>query len=391
VDAVVEGAVLRSGDQVRITAQLIYAPTDRHLWAKSYQRDLRNVLKLQGEVASAIANEIKIAVTTPERERLASAPPVVPAAYEAYLKGNYYWYQGAERDWLRARQYFEQAVQLDPNYAPAYAGLADYFWLTNELPPGIKMPKARQYALKALEIDPNLAGAHAALGAVRFFGDWNWPEAEREFKRALELDPASVDAHQRYADYLSEMNRADEALAEIRRTQMLDPLSLSTQVMMGWTLYFARRYDEAVEQCRKAVDLEPNSVNAHDCLGLSYLAKKMYEKAIDECQRAVSLSGNDPNRAVDLARAYASGGYEANARKVLDLWRVRAHRSYVPPSFFAQVYVALGDKKQGLAWLEKAYTERDPTLVQLAVDPAFDSVRPDPRFQDLMRRMHLSP
>jgi len=391
VDAVVEGAVLRSGDQVRITAQLIYAPTDRHLWAKSYQRDLRNVLKLQGEVANAIANEIKIAVTTPERERLAGAPAVVPAAYEAYLKGRYYWYQGTEHDWLRARQYFEQAAHLDPNYAPAYAGLADYFWLTDELPPGVKMLRARQLALKALEIDPNLAEAHAALGEVRFLGDWNWPESEREFKRALELDPASVEARRRYSDYLSEMNRAGEALAEIRQTQNLDPLSISTQVMMGWALYFARRYDEAVEQCRKAVDLEPNSVNARDCLGLSYLAEKMYEKAIEQCQRAVTLSGNDPNRAVDLARAYALAGYEANARKVLDIWRVRAHRGYVPPSFFAQIYVALGERKQGLAWLEKAYTEHDPYLTRLKVDPAFDPVRSDPGFQALMRRLSLPP
>lgn len=391
VDAIVEGTVLRAGDRVRINAQLIYAPTDRQLWTNSYERDQIDVLKLQGDVAGAIANEVRIAVTPQERERLASAPPVVPAAYEAYLKGRYHWYKGTEHDWLTARQYFEQAAQLDPNYAPAYAGLADYYWQTDELPPGIKMAKAKQYALKALEIDPNLAEAHASLGAVRYFGDWNWPEAEREYKRALELDSGSLEAHLRYSDYLSEMGRAEEALAEVRRTQKLDPLSVTTQVMVGWVLYFARRYDEAAEQCRNAVDLEPNFVGAHNCLGLSYLAKRMYGEAIQECQKAVSLSGNDSIRTVDLAQAYALSGNKAGARAVLNAWQAHEKQSYIPPYFFAQVYVALGEKDQGLAWLEKGYAERDIQLVVLTVDPAFDSVRSDPRFQDLMRRLKLPP
>jgi serine/threonine-protein kinase len=391
VDAIVEGTVLLAGDRVRINAQLIYAPADRQLWTHSYDRDLIDVLKLQGDVASAIADEVRIAVTPQERERLASALPVVPAAYEAYLRGRNHWYKGTEHDALEARQYFEQAAQLDPNYAPAYAGLADYYWLTVELPPGIKMPKARQYALKALELAPNLADAHTSLGAVRFLADWNWPEAEKEYKRALNLDPGNVEAHRLYADYLSEMGRTEEALAEVRRAQELDPLSISTQVMIGWTLYFARRYDEAIDQCRKVVDLEPNSVNAHNCLGLSYLAKRMYGKAIEECQKAVSLSGNDPERAVDLARSYALSGNKAGARSVLNAWLAHEKQTYIPPYFFAQVYVALGEKDQGLAWLEKAYTERDPQLVPLTVDPAFDSVRSEPRFQDLMRRLELPP
>jgi tetratricopeptide (TPR) repeat protein len=198
-----------------------------------------------------------------------------------------------------------------------------------------------------------------------------------------------VEAHRLYSDYLSEMGRAEEALDEVRKTQKLDPLSISTQVMMGWTLYYARKYDQAVEQCRKVVDLEPNSVNAHDCLGLSYLAKRNYEKAIEEGQMAVSLSGNDLARAVDLAWADALSGNRAGARNVLNEWHVNEKRSYIPPYFFAQVHVALGEKDQGLAWLEKAYTERDSHLVQLTVDPAFDSIRSDPRFQDLMRRLEL--
>jgi tetratricopeptide (TPR) repeat protein len=391
VDAVIEGSVLSSGDRVRITAQLIQGTTDKHLWAKSYERDARDALKLQGDVAGAIADEIRIAVTPQERARLTSAPPVIPAAYEAYLKGRFYSHRGTEHDWQQARQYFEQAAQIDPNYASAYAGLADYYWSTDALPPRVAMPKAKQYALKALELDPNLAEARTSLGAVRFFADWIWPEAERDFKRALELNPGDAEAHRIYSAYLSAMGRAEEALAESRRAQELDPLDISTQTTVGWTLYYARRYDQAVEQCDKILGLEPDSVGAHDCLGLSYLAKKMYEKAIAECQRAVDLSGNDLNRAVDLARAHALAGNKAAARQALNELRERASRSYVPPSLFAQAHLSLGEKRQGLAWLERAYAERDGYLAQLKVEPAYDSVRSEPAFQDLLRRLALPP
>jgi serine/threonine protein kinase/tetratricopeptide (TPR) repeat protein len=391
VDAVIEGSVLSSDNRVRITAQLIQGATDKHLWAKSYERDARDVLKLQGDVAGAIADEIRIAVTPQERARLTSAPPVIPAAYQAYLKGRYHWNKGTEHDKQQARQYFEQATQIDPNYASAYAGLADYYWSTDTLPPRVSMPKAKQYALKALEIDPTLAEAHTSLGAIRFLTDWNWPEAEKDFRRALELNPGYVEAHRMYSVYLSAMGRADEALAEIRRAQELDPLSIVTQITVGWTFYYARGYDQAVEQCGKILELEPNSVGARDCLGLSYLAKKMYEKAIAECQRAVDLSGNDLNRAVDLARAHALAGNKAAARKALNELRARARRSYVPPSLFAQIHLSLREKKQGLAWLETAYVDRDVYLAQLKVEPAFDSVRSDPAFRDLMRRLNLPP
>jgi len=391
VDAVIEGSVLSSGNRIRITAQLIQGSTDKHLWAQSYERDGRDVLKLQGDVASAIADEIRIAVTQQERARLTHAPPVIPAAYDAYLKGRYHWHKGTEQERQQARQYFEQAAQIDPNYASAYAGLADYYWSTDALPPRVAMPQAKQYALKALEIDPTLAEAHTSLGAVRFLGDWNWPEAEGQFKRALELSPGDVEAHRIYSAYLSAMGRGEEALAEARRAQELDPLSIPAQVTAGWTFYYARRYDQAVEQCGKMVDREPDFANAHDCSGLSYLAKKMYEKAIAECQRAVNLSGNDLNRAVGLARAQALAGNQAAARKALNELSARTRRSYVPASLFAQIHLGLGEKKQGLAWLETAYADRDQYLTRLKVEPAFDSVRSDPAFQDLMRRLGLPP
>jgi serine/threonine-protein kinase len=391
VDAVIEGSVLSSDNRVRITAQLIQGATDKHLWAQSYERDARDVLKLQSDVASAIADEIRITVTQRERARLTQAPPVIPAAYEAYLKGRYHWQQGTEHDWQQARQYFEQAAQIDPNYASAYAGLADYYLSTDELPPRVAMPKAKQYALKALEIDPTLAEAHTALGTVRFLADWNWSEAERDFRRALELNPGDVEAHRMYSVYLSAMGRGEEALAEIRRAQELDPLSIATQITVGWTSYYARRYDQAVEQCGKILESEPNSVGARDCLGLSYLAKEMYEEAIEQCQKAVNLSGNDLNRAVGLARAHALAGNTAEARNALKELRAQALRSYVPPSLFAQIHLSLGEKKQGLAWLETAYADRDVYLARLKVEPAFDSVRSDPGFRDLMRRLGLPP
>jgi eukaryotic-like serine/threonine-protein kinase len=391
VDAVVEGAVLRSGNQVRINAQLIYAPTDAYLWAKSYQGDLRNILKLQGNVAADVAREIKIAVTPPERERLSSGSPVNPAAYEAYLEGIYYSNGATEHDYLRAKQYFEQAAQIDPNYAPAYAGLSDYYTDTGVLAPGARMRQARRYALKALAIDPNLAEAHTALADVRWLADWNWPGAENEFRRALVLNPSDAQGHRDYAAYLVQIGMAENASAEISRARKLDPLSILTRVMNGWIFYYSRQYDKAVEQCRKAVGIEPNSAGAHDCLGLSYLAEKKYGPAIEECREAVSVSGNDLIRAVDLAQAYARAGNKAAARRMLNRWSASAKRSYVPPVFFARVYAALGQKNQALAWLESGYTGHDVYLVWIKADPAFDTLHSEPRFQDLLRRLGLTP
>jgi tetratricopeptide (TPR) repeat protein len=242
-----------------------------------------------------------------------------------------------------------------------------------------------------LEIDSNLAEAHTSLGAIRFLGDWDWPEAEREFRRALELNPGYAEAHRMYSAYLSAMGRDGEALAEVRRAQELDPRSTAAQITVGWTFYYSRHYDQALEQCGKILESQPDSAGAHDCVGLSLLAKNMYRKAIAECQRAVELSANDSNRAADLARAYALAGNQAQARKTLDELRAQARQGYVPPSLFAQIHLSLGEKKQGLAWLETAYAERDGYLAWLKVDPAFDSVRSDPAFHAVVRRLALPP
>ena len=390
VDAVVEGSVLRGGDRVRITAQLIDARADRHLWEESYERDLRDILALQSEVAAAIANKIQGALAPQEQERLAHTPPVSPAAHEAYLKGTYL-NRGTNEQRRKAREYFEQAVSIDPGYAPAYAGLADYYWATPELPAGVAMPEAKQYALKALDLDPTLVRAHTALAAVRFYGDWDWAAAEKEFKHALELNPSDAEAHRMYSIYSSALGRGEEALAEIRRAQQLDPLSNLTQITAGWTFYYARQYDRAVEQCRRVLGSDPNSDGGYDCLGSAYLAKGLYEEAIAASERTVSLSGSDPARVVGLARAYALAGRKAEAHKVLQELRQLSKGAYLPPCYFAAVHVALGENEQAFTWLEKAYRERDTYLTWLKVDEALDPLRPDPRFHELLSRVGLPP
>jgi len=390
VDAVIEGSVLRGGDRVRITAQLIDARADRHLWAESYERDLRDILALQSEVAGAIANKIQGALAPQEQGRLAHTPPVNPAAHEAYLKGTYL-NRGTNEQRRKAREYFEQAVSIDPGYAPAYAGLADYYWATPELPAGVAMPEAKQYALKALDLDPTLVRAHTALAAVRYYGDWDWAAAEKEFKRALELNPSDAEAHRMYSIYSSALGRGEEALAEIRRAQQLDPLSNLTQITAGWTFYYARQYDRAVEQCRRVLGSDPNSDGGYDCLGSAYLAKGLYEEAIAASERTVSLSGSDPARVVGLARAYALAGRKAEAHKVLQELRQLSKGAYLPPCYFAAVHVALGENEQAFTWLEKAYRERDTYLTWLKVDEALDPLRPDPRFHELLSRVGLPP
>jgi eukaryotic-like serine/threonine-protein kinase len=388
VDAVVEGTVFRSGNRVRITARLIDARTGAEIWGESYERDLRDVLALQSEVATTIAAAIQVSVTSQEQERLTAARPVNTEAFEAYLRGRYEWNKDTERGWHDARDYFEQAVKIDPKYAPAYSGLADYYWATDELPPSVAMPEAKRYALEALKLDPNLAEAYTSLGVVQFYADWDWPRADQSFQRALELDPGDASAHRMYSAYLSCMGRSDEALEEARTAERLDPVSIDVQVTIGWGLYYARRYEQAVEQCRDVVDMESGFPGAHDCLGEAYLATKSYEKAIAESRKAVELSHNELDVSANLARAEALGGRTTEARSIL---HELLARSYVAPSLIAQIYIALDQKKEGLAWLEKAYADRDGYIARLKVDPAFDGVRSDPHFQAIMRRLNFPP
>jgi TolB-like protein/Tfp pilus assembly protein PilF len=392
VDAVLEGSVQRSGDRVRIRAQLIYAATDRHLWAESYEGSLRDVLALQNQVASAIAHEIKTKVTPQEETRLTSARPVNLEAHEAYLKGRYYLNKRTEEGFRGAAEYFSEATQKDHNYALGYSGLADSYILLGEyslLPATEAFTKAREAAGKALELDGTLAEAHNALAAVKEDYDWDWPGAEREFRRAIELNPGYATAHQWYAELLSELGRHEEALSEIKQAQQLDPFSLIINAVKGDALRSAGQYDLAIEQLRNTLEIDPNFAHAHFHLGMTYLRKEAFAEAIAEFQNAAALSPNVTDYKGGLGYAYARAGKRAEARKVLDELKEQSKRSYVPRFYIAGIYAGLEEEDQALAYLEKAYEQREQGLAVMEREPMFDPLRFDPRFQDLLRRMNL--
>ena len=401
VDALVEGTVLRSGGRVRITAQLIQAATDRHLWAEGYERDLRDVLALQSDVASAIANEIRITLTPQERARLASTREVNREAYEMYLKGRYYWNKRTRQYIERSIEYFQQATAKDPNYAPAYAGLADAYhvlWVYSSVASRDTYLQANTAALKALEIDDTLAEAHTSLAAIKADNEWDFPGAEREFRRGIELNPNYATAHQWFAEYLAHMGRFGEAIAEIQRAQGLDPLSLVINDSAGEIFMRARQYDRAIAQLKKTMEIDSNFWLAHVDLRDAYAGKKMFDEAIEEGQIAAVLGGEAPEKAAQgaatLRQAYASSGEEGYWRKRLDLAKDslkkgRALGYDASPYRIACIYARLGEKDLAFRWLKRALDERDVSVVYLKTAPEFDSLRLEPRVIELMRRIGL--
>ena len=391
-DAVLEGSVQRSGDQVRIRAQLIDAASDRHLWAESYAGSLRDVLDLQNKVATEIARQIKIQVTPAEKTRLASARPVNLEAHEACLKGRFYLNQRTEKGFQQSLRYFNEATQKDPNYPLGYAGLADSYILLGEyslLPAKEAFAKARAAATTALELDDSLAEAHNGLAAVKVDYEWDWPGAEREFRRAIELNPGYATAHQWYAELLSQIGRHEEALAEIKLAEQLDPFSLIINVVHGDALRSAGQYDLAIEQLQKTLEIDPNFAHAHFHLGMSYLRKEAFANAIAEFQKAVSLSPNVTDYKGGLGYAYAVAGERAEARKLLEELKARSKQSYVPWFYIAGIYAGLGEKDQAITNLEKAYEQHEQGLAVMKREPMFDPLRSDARFQELLRRMNL--
>jgi TolB-like protein len=394
VDGVGEGSVLRVGDRVRITAQLIHATSDQHLWAESYERELRDVLALQAELVQAIANEIRINLTPQEQARLASTRPVNPEAHEFYLKGRYYWnkFSLTEEGFERGSEYFGHAIEKDPNYAPPYAALAGCIWESGfwgYTRVEDAFPRVRVLAGKALELEESLAEAHHALGAVKFYFDWDWAGAEREYKRAIDLNPNYADVHRSYGFYLAYMGRMEQSLAEHSRALELDPLSLIINVSLAVGLGYARQYDKAIEQLRKTLDLDPNYAYGHFTLARMYMQKSMLKEAIQESQKAVSLSAGSPPYIVRVALIFAAAGRKAEAVKVLGDLEELSKRKYVRASDFAIICGSLGRMDQAFQWLDKAYQERDSELVTLKTAQDFDPLRSDPRFQDLLRRMNF--
>lgn len=394
IDAAVAGSVQRVGDRVGINVQLIHAPTDRHLWARSYERDLRDVLSLEREIARAISDEIKIKLAPQEQERLARVRPVEPAAYEAYLKGYRHARRFTREDVAKGMDYFRQALALDPDYAPAHAGLAFcYIWGLGDwyVPNKEAIPQGREAARKAIELDPSLAEAHTFLAMAMFLYDLDWSGAEKEFRRAVELNPGSPDAHVWYGAYHGALGHFDAGLEEIRRALQVDPLSVEASHVLGMQLYYSRRYDEAIERLGRTLELDPTYFWAEMVLGHTYEQKGQFRDAIAAFARARQLAERagepPPEILAGLARSHALSGNRVEARNVLAELFTLTKRRYVAPHDLATVYSALGENQEALDWLELAYEDRNWWLPWLRVDPRFDAIRSDPRFQAVQRQM----
>ena len=391
VKAVVEGSVSREGDIVRINVQLIQASPEKHLWADNFDRTMKNILALQSEVAQAIAREVKAVVTPEEQRRMESSRSVNPEAYEAYLKGRFYWNKRRGDDLKTAIEYFNQAIEKDPNYALAYAGLASTYVILPEysgLPPKEIMPKAEAAAKKALEFNATLGEAHAVLALKRWY-EWDWVGAESEFKRTIELNPSYPTTHHWYSNLLRSLGRLDEALAEIKLAQELDPLSLVINMNVGITLSWMRRYDEAIDQFKKTLELDPNFPFTYGNLGALYEVQGKFDEAIPEFQKAITVVGRDASELSDLGHAYALAGKKSEALKILDELFKFSKQGYSVSFEIAFVYYGLGDKNASFEWLEKAYQERNNALVNMKVDPLWDSLRSDLRFIALLKKMGL--
>jgi serine/threonine protein kinase/Tfp pilus assembly protein PilF len=394
VDAIVEGTVLRSHGRVRIAAQLIHAASDRHLWAKQYESDLRDVLTLQSDVARAIADEIQVQLSPQERTRLVGSRPVDPVAYETFLKGRHFWYRRSPDALTRAVELLQEAIKLDPSYALAYAGLADAHvsqgWdLFGLAAPSESFPKARQAAQKALAIDPNCAEAQAALACVAAQFDWDWSTAEPGFRRAIELKPQYGPVHIWYSHFLRAMGRTDASLAESRRALECDPLGLVLNMHMGWHLVYSREYENAVNQCLKTLELDPTFILARVFLGQAYEQMGDHSSAIGEFERAVELSQRHPPYLADLGHGYAKAGRRADALKVLDELQNAASRRYVSARSIAEVHIGLNNLDEAFRWLQTALEQRTGWLIHIRENPRYDCLRGDPRYLDLVRRMQF--
>ena len=390
VDAVIEGSVVRSGERVRIAAQLIHATTDQHLWAESYDRDFRDILSLQSEIARQVAEEVRIVLTPEERARLDSVHRVNPEAHEWYLKARYHWNKRTEESVKKALSYFYRAIDADPAYAQGYAGLADSYNILgyyNALPPIEAYPKGKAAALKALELDHSLAEPHATLGVVKRDFEWDWPGAEEEFQRAIDLNPGCVDAYHWRGTLFSMLGQHADALREKSRALELDPLSLVIRTDLGRMFYFSRDYDRSLEQYLAALDMDPNFVSAHLWLAHVYQQKGLLERAIAELKIGVHLSSDSPYALARLGHGYARAGKLNEARSLLGQLHALSTQRYVSPYDIAIVHLGLQEIDAAFAWLTKALEQRSLWLGYLNVEPQLDPLRSDPRFQDLLQHI----
>ena len=392
VEAVVEGTVLRSGERVRITAQLIRVPVERHIWAQSFEGDLRDTLVLQKSIARSIAEQIQATLNQREQAALEHSKVVNAEAYEAYLKGRYFWNKRTGDGLTKAVGYFSSAIEKNPRYAEAYTGLGDAYALSGDweygiLSPEDAFPKAKAAVTKALTLDDNLAEAHTSLAFILDLYDWDWDSAEKEYKRAIALNPGYATAHHWYAWHLIVMGRKSEGIAELRKAQSLDPLSLIISADLADALCIAHRYDEAVQQSRKTLEMDPNFAIAHYELGQALERKRTLNEAIGEFKKAIELSGGNEVFEANLAYAYATSGRKEEAMQIVKGLEDRQSQHSSTDASIALTYLGLDDKDQAMIWLNKAYQARfNPSIL---VRPAFDSLRSDARFQDLLRRIGL--
>jgi tetratricopeptide (TPR) repeat protein len=391
VDAVIEGSVLHSEGRVRITAQLIGTSPERHLWANNYDRDLSNILILSSEVARAIVGEIQVTLTPEEEARLGSTRPVNPEAHEAYLKGRYYWNQFTREGWKRAIDYHREAIARDSEFALAYVGLAEAYNLSGSWhgghPPKEAYRLARAAAEKALEIDDTLAQAHTELGFAQFVYAWDWAGAEREFRTGIQLDPNSAMTRGKYAVFLHAMGRFEEAKAEISRKLELNPLSPITNVDLAVSYLGSGQYGKAREQASRAAELDPDFPPAYYVLGFAFWREGKSEQASEALRKAVQLSNDHPDRIGDLGYVYAASGRTEEARKLLRELKQEQAPGHVSIAI-AKVHAGLGENNLAFASLEEAIEEGNPSVVWLNFHPAFDPLRSDPRFADLLRRIN---
>jgi len=396
VQYVLEGSVRRDANKVRVSAQLNQVRDQAHVWARQYDRELINLLALQGEIAQEIADGIQLTLGDHKRIDSAHQAPLTPNAYEAYdlyLKGRYFWNKRTPPGFQRAVEYFQQAVAKDPDYARAYAGLSDSYALMSGYsfaPQNEFMPKARAAALRAVELDKNLAEAHTSLALITENYDWDWQNAEKEYRLAIQLDPNYATAHHWYAEYLAHQGRFDEAFAESERARQLDPLSLIIATDDGAILYFSRQYDRAIAKFRSVLDMEPNFPRAH-LLVFAYVEKGMFADALADIEKWRRIDDvHLPGIWAIEAYVYGRSGQQVEAQRALEKLQQLNRRRQIDPATIALAYVGMDNKDEAFAWLQRAYSERSNALTALKVDPIYDPLRSDPRFQELLRRVGLA-
>jgi serine/threonine protein kinase/Tfp pilus assembly protein PilF len=392
VRAVLTGRVMQSGGALRIGAELVDVATGSRLWGAQYDRKPGDIFMIQDEISKEISGTLRLQLTGAQKKRLTRHHTEDHEAYQIYLKGRHHWNRWTEEGFYKAIEYFQKAVEKDPGYALAYAGMADSYVLlgwNSYLPPKEVFPKGKAAALTALQLDPDLGEGHTPLAAALWLHDWQWHEAENEFKRSLELNPTYPTANHWHAEYVMTMGRQTDAIAKIKKSQELDPLSLIINDAIGWANYMARRYDEALEQLLQTVELDPNYPVTYWILGAVYRTTGRYELAISEGEKAVKLSGGSPLMRAALAHSYGRAGKAKEALQILEELTELAKCKYVAPHFFAGIHIGLGENDRALEYLEKSYEEHSHWLIYLHIDPSMDDLRNDPRFRDLLRRVGL--